>query len=292
MNKKIVSAISIAALSLAISTSAFAAPGTVTKSVNFRSAPSTDSSVYQLIKTGQPVDIIRKVNSYWYQISYNGRTGYASTDYITASGSPSGGSTATISKSVNFRSAPSTNSSVYQLIKAGQAVQILSQVNSYWYQISYNGKVGYVSTDYVRTSGGSSGGSSGGGSNVSAKADRIIAHAQALRGVVRYDFGVNRPTSVMDCSAFTKYVFGLEGVSLKWGTRYQKDAGRAVSKSNLQKGDLVFFGTNTKGTINHVGIYMGNGQFIHNSPSFNGVGISSLTSGYWSNHYVSARRVL
>jgi cell wall-associated NlpC family hydrolase len=226
MKKKIISIVSIAALSLTISTSAFASPGTV-------------------------------------------------------------------ERSVNFRSAPSTNSSVHQLIKSGQSVEILSKVNSYWYKVSYNGKTGYVSTDYVR-SGGSSGGSSGGGgsSNASSKADRIIAHAQALKGVVRYDFGVNRPTSVMDCSAFTKYVFGLEGVSMKWGTRYQKDDGRAVSKSNLQKGDLVFFWTNTSGKISHVGIYIGNGQFIHNSPSFDGVGTSSLTSGYWSNHYVSARRVL
>ncbi|TMV51515.1 NlpC/P60 family protein [Paenibacillus mesophilus] len=229
MKKKIVSIVSIAALSLTISTSAFASPGTVERSVNFRSAPSTSSSVYQLIKAGQPVDIVSKVNSYWYKISYNGKTGYVSTDYVRASGGTPSGST---------------------------------------------------------------GGSSGAPTNASAKADRIIAHAQALKGVVRYDYGVNKPTSVMDCSAFTKYVFGLEGVSLRWGTRYQKDAGSAVSKSNLQKGDLVFFWTRTSGTINHVGIYIGNGQFIHNSPSFDGVGVSSLTSGYWSNHYISARRVL
>ncbi|MEF3306232.1 C40 family peptidase [Paenibacillus sp. GYB003] len=229
MKKKIVSLVSIAALSLTISTSAFASPGTVERSVNFRSAPSTGSSVYQLIKAGSSVEILEKVNSYWYKISYNGKTGYASTRYVNASGAPSGGS---------------------------------------------------------------SGGSSGGGSTASAKADRIIAHAQALKGVVRYDYGVNKPTSVMDCSAFTKYVFGLEGISLRWGTRYQKDAGTYVAKSNLQKGDLVFFWTSKQGTIGHVGIYIGNGQMIHNSPSFDGVGISSINSGYWSTHYVTARRVL
>ncbi|GAA3405612.1 C40 family peptidase [Paenibacillus hodogayensis] len=226
MKKKIVSIISIAALSLTISTSAFAATGTV-------------------------------------------------------------------ERGVNFRSAPSTNSSVYQLIHAGSKVEILNQVNSYWYQISYNGKTGYVSSDYVRSSGSTTPGTPSGGSpSANAKADRIIAHAQALKGVVHYSFGVNKPTSVMDCSAFTKYVFGLEGVSLKWGTRYQKDAGSYVAKGNLKKGDLVFFWTGTSGTISHVGIYIGNGQFIHNSPSFNGVGTSSLTSGYWSDHYITARRVL
>jgi cell wall-associated NlpC family hydrolase len=113
-----------------------------------------------------------------------------------------------------------------------------------------------------------------------------------LRGVTRYKLGANQPPTLLDCSSFTKYVFGQAGISLKWGTRYQKDAGRHVDKSNLQKGDLVFFGTQTKGTINHVGIYIGDGQFIHNSPSFDGVGISNLNSGYWADKYITARRVL
>ncbi|MDF2723905.1 MAG: hypothetical protein K0Q59_3580 [Paenibacillus sp.] len=297
MNKKLLSIVSIAALSLTISTSAFASPGVVDRSVNFRSAPSTNSTVYSLIKAGSSFEILEKVNSYWYKISYNGQTGYVSTDYAHATGSSgsSSGSTGVVERSVNFRSAPSTSSTVYQLISTGATFQVLEKVNSAWYKISYNGRTGYVSSDYVRVTGSPSspgGGSSGGSPSDSSKADRIIAHAQALKGVVHYSYGVNQPTSVMDCSAFTKYVFGLEGVSLKWGTRYQKDSGSAVSKSNLQKGDLVFFWTNTSGTINHVGIYIGNGQMIHNSPSFDGVGISSITSGYWSDHYISARRVL
>lgn len=192
-----------------------------------------------------------------------------------------------VEKSVNFRSAPSTNSTVYGLLKAGTTFQVLSEVNSYWLQISVNGKVGYVSTNYVTYDSASQSDSS-----ASSKADRIIANAQNLRGVTKYGYGVNNPPNVMDCSAFTKYVFGLEGVSLKWGTKYQKDAGIPVSKANLQKGDLVFFWTSSAGKINHVGIYIGNGQFIHNAPSLNGVGVSSLTSGYWNDHYVSARRVL
>lgn len=293
MKKKIISMVSIAALSLTISTSAFASPGTVERSVNFRSAPSTDSSVYQLIKQGSTVDIMEKVNSYWLKVSYNGKVGYVSTDYISGSTAPSAGS-GTVTKSANFRSAPSTDSSVYRLLKTGTTFQVLNKVNSYWLHISVGGQQGYISTDYVSYNGGTTKPPTTPPPTVpsSAKADRIINHAKSLIGKVSYDFGVNRPVSVMDCSAFTKYVFGLEGVSMKWGTRFQKDDGVAVSKSNLQKGDLVFFWTGKAGTISHVGIYMGNGQFIHNSPSFDGVGISSLNSGYWEKHYVSARRVL
>lgn len=196
----------------------------------------------------------------------------------------------TVERSVNFRSAPNTGSSVYQLIKSGQKVEILSKVNSYWYKISYNGKVGYASTNYIKSGSGSGGGTTTPPSSAS-KADRIIAHAQAMKGKITYKYGVNTP-SVMDCSAFTKHVFGLEGISLKWGTRYQKSAGTSVSKSNLKKGDLVFFSTSSPGTIGHVGIYIGNGKFIHSSPSFNGVGTSSLESGYWASRYISAQRVL
>lgn len=196
----------------------------------------------------------------------------------------------TVQRSVNFRSAPSTSSTIYGLLKPGTKFQVIDKVNSYWLKISYNGKTGYVSTRYVTTD--SNSGQPAPSTPASSKADRIIEHAMKLQGVTRYAYGVNRPPTVLDCSSFTKYVFGLEGVYLKWGTRYQKDAGSYVPKANLQKGDLVFFWTRSEGKINHVGIYMGDGQFIHNTPSKNGVGISSLTSGYWKDHYVTARRVL
>lgn len=127
----------------------------------------------------------------------------------------------------------------------------------------------------------------------SAKADGIIAAAKALQGKVTYKYGVNNPSRLyFDCSSFTKYVFGKYGVNLKWGTASQKSAGKFVSKSNLQKGDLIFFNNGKSSKISHVGIYIGNGQFIHNtiSSSFNGVRINKLSD--YSNRYSTARRVL
>jgi cell wall-associated NlpC family hydrolase len=197
-----------------------------------------------------------------------------------------------VERSVNFRSAPSTSSKVYDTLSSGTTFRVIDTMNKYWTKVSVDGRVGYVSDHYIRLT--STAASSDKPSTVKAstKADRIIQHAKSLQGVTKYAFGVNQAPYKLDCSSFTKYVFGKEGVSLKWGTRYQKNTGNYVKKASLKKGDLVFFWTSRKGSINHVGIYIGNGQFIHNSPSANGVQISSLQSGYWDNHYVSARRVL
>ncbi|WP_029192273.1 C40 family peptidase [Paenibacillus harenae] len=127
----------------------------------------------------------------------------------------------------------------------------------------------------------------------SSKADRVISLAKSYQGRVSYDWGTrDKKRLIFDCSSFTEFIFAKVGVDLKWGN--QKSQGYGVSKSNLRKGDLVFFDTigRNNGNINHVGIYMGGGKFIHNTPSVDGIQIKSLTTGFWKKHYVKARRVL
>lgn len=132
-------------------------------------------------------------------------------------------------------------------------------------------------------------------SSASVKADKIIAKAKSLQGKVRYKYGVNDTKNfVFDCSSFTKYVFASQGVSLKWGSNAQSKQGTYVAKKNLKKGDLIFLSVGTPGKINHVGIYIGNGKFIHNTigKSVNGVIISDLNSATYTKRYITARRVL
>ncbi|CAM3931403.1 C40 family peptidase [Cohnella lubricantis] len=129
----------------------------------------------------------------------------------------------------------------------------------------------------------------------SQKADKIVALAKSLKGKVKYKFNVNNPSKlIFDCSSFTKYVFGKYGVSLKWGTKYQKNAGTYVAKKNLKKGDLIFFSSpsGTSKKITHVGIYMGDGLFIHDTigSNFNGIAINKLSD--YTKRYVTARRVI
>ncbi|WP_165279998.1 C40 family peptidase [Paenibacillus protaetiae] len=130
-------------------------------------------------------------------------------------------------------------------------------------------------------------------SATTAKADSIITAAKSLQGKVTYKFGVNNPSKlVFDCSSFTKYVFGKYGVNLKWGTASQSKQGVYVSKSSLKKGDLIFFNNGKSSAISHVGIYMGNGKFIHNTigTHINGIMINNLSD--YTKRYVTARRVL
>ncbi|TCP94976.1 spr peptidase [Cricetibacter osteomyelitidis] len=91
----------------------------------------------------------------------------------------------------------------------------------------------------------------------------------------------------IDCSAFMREVFEQAfGMSLPRSTSEQRHIGRNIAKSQLKVGDLVFFRRN-----NHVGVYIGEGRFMHAS-SRQGVTISSLSESYWARNYTQSRRVL
>lgn len=95
-----------------------------------------------------------------------------------------------------------------------------------------------------------------------------------------------------DCSGFTTYVFRTHGVSLPRTSRDMSQYGQPVSKGALIPGDLVFFKTNRGTRINHVGIYIGSGKFIHSSSSAGHVKIDYLSQGYYSRRFAGARRVV
>ncbi|MHB8126212.1 MAG: C40 family peptidase [Desulfitobacteriaceae bacterium] len=114
----------------------------------------------------------------------------------------------------------------------------------------------------------------------------IVDRALSLQGTPYVFGGTTR--SGFDCSGFTKYVFASSGISLPRTSYAQFSSGAAVSKNDLQPGDLVFFSTYTKGA-SHVGIYMGGGRFVHASNPNSGVKISSLSDSFYSSRYLGAR---
>jgi len=122
------------------------------------------------------------------------------------------------------------------------------------------------------------------------QANRIISKGDNYLGVP-YRFGApSGVTSVFDCSSFTQYVFKkAAGIKLPRTSKAQSKVGSYVARSNLKKGDLVFFRTTGKG-VNHVAIYAGNNRILHTYGK-GGVRFNSLSESHWSSHYITARRV-
>ncbi len=107
---------------------------------------------------------------------------------------------------------------------------------------------------------------------------------------VPYVFGGSSPSG-FDCSGLTSYVYRQVGIYIPHSSAGQASYGSAVSKSNLQPGDLVFFRGYSGGGIGHVAIYVGNGQMIHATTPGNPISVGSINSSYFSSRYVTARRV-
>ncbi|MEX6585130.1 C40 family peptidase [Paraclostridium bifermentans] len=260
-------------------------------SVNFRKGPGTNYSVISALSKGTKVGVISESNG-WSKISYNGTIGYISSQYLGDINSGGGQEDNTVKEnkqvtasSVNFRKGPGTNYSVIRSLSRGTQVGVISESNG-WSKINYNGTIGYASSQYLGTV------DSGGGENPgqSSSADKVINIAKQQLGKT-YVWGAEGPNT-FDCSGFTMYSFrNGAGVNLPRVSKDQSKYGTSVSKSNLQKGDLVFFDTDGDGVVNHVGIYIGNNEFIHASSGAGKVVISQFNS-YYNSKFTNARRVL
>ena len=123
------------------------------------------------------------------------------------------------------------------------------------------------------------------------KRANIIRLAKTKLGK-RYVWGAVGKRGTFDCSGFTNYVYKKNGIRIPRTSFNQSKYGAYVSRNNLQKGDLIFFDTSKrhKGYVNHVGIYLGNGKFIHASSAKKKVVITSLKKKFYSQCYVGARR--
>ncbi|WP_051261856.1 C40 family peptidase [Desulfovibrio inopinatus] len=105
----------------------------------------------------------------------------------------------------------------------------------------------------------------------------------------RYRYGGTSPRTGFDCSGFTSWVYKKHGYKLPRTSREQAHVGKAIPKSQLRKGDLVFFRTRRR--ISHVGIYVSNGKFIHSPRSGESIEVTDLNHSYWGRHYAGGRRV-
>lgn len=208
------------------------------------------------------------------------------------------------SETVNLRKEPNTSSEIVSKLSLNMAVDVYSEEGG-WSKVKVSGKEGYISssllsdkkketsraaetprtneststqTNEATTTTSSASASKNGGS--------VVETAKSYIGS-SYVYGASGPSS-FDCSGFTSYIYKQYGVSLNRTAAGQYSNGTAVSKDELQPGDLVMFG---KSGINHVGIYIGGGQMVHAANPSRGVTTDTINSGYYYNNYVGARRV-
>ena len=121
--------------------------------------------------------------------------------------------------------------------------------------------------------------------------ENIVITAQRFLGT-KYRWGGTSKKWGVDCSGLTWIVFREHGIELPRNASQQFRVGEAVAKKDLQKGDLVFFSTNRRKYASHVGIYSGDGQFIHASVTDKRVRPSSLSNAYFKRHFIGARRLV
>ena len=125
----------------------------------------------------------------------------------------------------------------------------------------------------------------------SVSASDVVATALALRGT-RYRNGGSEPSRGFDCSGLVQWVFAQHGTAVPRETREQYVVGKKIDEDDVQAGDLVFFETVSKGP-SHVGIALGNGEFVHAPSSRGVVRVESYeTSEYWARRWIGARRIV
>ena len=190
---------------------------------------------------------------------------------------------------VNLRSGPGTGYSIYACLPKGTYVTV-NGVEGGWYKVTYNGKTGYMSKDYVSvrketTNVNRSGMTVDRYGNTGAD----VANFAAKYLGTPYVYGGASPSG-FDCSGLVYHVYKNFGYTLNRTAAGQNSNGIWVARSNLKPGDIVLF--DTYGGISHAGIYVGNDTFIHAVKPGVPVKYESLSSSYYSSRYVSARRII
>ena len=283
-----------------VGASAASGVGTVnTDALRLRSEANTTSTILATASKGDTVVILEDAGNGWYKVDCNTVEGYMSGEYLTVAAQAdvtigyglvqTGGST------LNVRSGPATSYSKVTSLSNNAVVSIVG-INNGWYKIKTSaGTVGYVSSEYMVTCKDSAGSRGDGTTAVSlastgSMGQQVVNYALSFLGAP-YVYGGNGP-SCFDCSGFTNYVYRHFGYILNRGASSQLQNGTAVSKSELQPGDIVFFRYNTTYPASHCGIYIGNGQFVHASTNRYQVQIDQLMTGHYANVYLTARRIL
>lgn len=290
--------------------------------LRLRARATTSSAVLDSASKGEVAVVVSKSGD-WYKVIYNLQEGYMHSDYLSVLTRENAelGYGKVNGSAVNLRSGPSTAYKAVAKADKGDKAYIIG-LNQGWYKVIYGEQICYIRSDYLDLTeipyenkdsansplffrGGKSTGIPVSASALKAAQDpdykeedeteentlgqRIVSVAETCLGV-RYVWG-GESMSGFDCSGLVYYTLKTLGYNPYRTASSQYKMGTYVSKDNLQPGDLVFFSGTYKSGISHVGIYVGDGQFIHAPSSGKVVSYDDLTTGYYANHYYGARRM-
>lgn len=269
--------------------------------LNIREEPKEDSKIVGKMTSKSAGEILETTeDGGWYKIKSGPVTGYVKSDYILTGDAAEAEALevaelmAVVSTDkLNARTEPSTDAPIWTQISNSERYIVLKQLDG-WVEIELDSTSAYVATDFVdvryalneaikftptpidtdKSSSGKGGtGNKSGTSAGSSKRSQIVNYAVQFLGNP-YVWGGTSLTNGADCSGFTMAVMAKFGISLPHHSGSQAGVGRAISSSEMRPGDLLFY-ANSGGTINHVSMYIGNGQVIHASNARDGIKIST-----------------
>ncbi|MBE7003876.1 MAG: hypothetical protein E7425_06275 [Ruminococcaceae bacterium] len=296
--------------------------------INVRSGPDTSYSRQNMVSAGKRVTVLAEEGG-WFKVSIDGGVGYIFGDYVepdsgvlasllVEEGAAGPETVAMVEEpetlipavsaeassienaalygftmdsdsyagyitggTINVRTGPGTGYDRITTLTTGKKLSILGEVDG-WACVTYGGTIGFVYSDYV---------AAGDTPPASTVGEQVAAMAAQYLGV-HYVYGGASPSG-FDCSGLTLYLYKQFGYSLPHSASGQyANCGYKVSRSELQPGDLVFFSSpSSGGSINHVAVYVGNGQIIHARYSVGRVYTNSLSEKYYSTYYAGAIRI-
>ncbi len=257
--------------------------------VNMRSEPSTSGDLVAQISGGEEAYIIG-FNCGWYKVIYDDQVGYIRSDLLDLTEVPYANSGSSESPKYFINGDPiSSIPSASDSDDSQQEDSYYEESEDTYYEDSEDSEDSYYedSDSYYEDSDSSDDDEYI--DNTSSAGDTIVDEAMRYLGVP-YVWGGSSPSG-FDCSGYVQYVMRACGYSINRTASAQLEDGYAVSYSNLLPGDLVFFHStyDTDAPASHVGIYIGDDQFIHAGGDY--VQVSNLSSGYYSDHYLCARRI-
>ena len=190
-----------------------------------------------------------------------------------------------LTEAVRLRSAADNDTATSLTIDSGKVARLNDYQNG-WYQVTFGQSTGYIPAEYAQPVHYAD---YEGTSATNTVREELIAYAYTYLGTP-YVYGGSKPSTGFDCSGLMYYCLTQYGYSMNRVANDQMSQGTAVSRDQLIVGDLVFFGYS--GYANHVGMYIGNGNFVHASSPSTGVRVNSLNETYYNTRYIGARRII